>query len=201
MEQNISGSIVEPFWADLPHCNIHNCMTPDVLHQLHQGTFKHILSWCQTLVSKKELDARIRVLLPCYGVRHFNNGLSNLSQVSGPERKHIERILLVCLVDIVPKDIIIAVRSILDFIYLAQYSSHDEITLGYLREALALWDRHKNAFIELGVRDHLNIPKFHSIYHYLESIERLGTTDNYNTEMFERLHIDMAKEGWRASNH
>jgi hypothetical protein len=27
-----------------------------------------------------------------------------------------------------------------------------------------------------------------------------GATDNYNTEMFERLHIDFAKEGWRASN-
>ncbi|KAI0055814.1 hypothetical protein BV25DRAFT_1815092, partial [Artomyces pyxidatus] len=27
-----------------------------------------------------------------------------------------------------------------------------------------------------------------------------GTTDNYNTEMFERFHIDFAKEGWRASN-
>ena len=26
------------------------------------------------------------------------------------------------------------------------------------------------------------------------------TTDNYNTEMFERLHIDFAKEGWHASN-
>jgi hypothetical protein len=28
-----------------------------------------------------------------------------------------------------------------------------------------------------------------------------GATDNYNTEMFERLHIDFAKAGWRASNH
>ncbi|KAF9458322.1 hypothetical protein BDZ94DRAFT_1333498 [Collybia nuda] len=27
-----------------------------------------------------------------------------------------------------------------------------------------------------------------------------GTTDNYNSETFERLHIDFAKEGWRASN-
>ncbi|KAI0713002.1 hypothetical protein C8Q72DRAFT_790339, partial [Fomitopsis betulina] len=25
--------------------------------------------------------------------------------------------------------------------------------------------------------------------------------DNYNTEMFERLHIDCAKKAWRASNH
>ena len=28
-----------------------------------------------------------------------------------------------------------------------------------------------------------------------------GTTDNYNTEMFERLHIDFAKDAWRATNH
>ncbi|KAH9833134.1 uncharacterized protein C8Q71DRAFT_713152 [Rhodofomes roseus] len=26
-------------------------------------------------------------------------------------------------------------------------------------------------------------------------------TDNYNTEMFERLHIDLAKDAWRATNH
>ncbi|KAF8834745.1 hypothetical protein BDN67DRAFT_914326 [Paxillus ammoniavirescens] len=36
--------------------------------------------------------------------------------------------------------------------------------------------------------------------HYAECIQFFGTTDNYNTEMFERLHIDYAKEGWRASN-
>ncbi|THU75342.1 hypothetical protein K435DRAFT_707335 [Dendrothele bispora CBS 962.96] len=28
----------------------------------------------------------------------------------------------------------------------------------------------------------------------------LGTTDNFNTETFERLHIDFAKAGWHASN-
>lgn len=36
--------------------------------------------------------------------------------------------------------------------------------------------------------------------HYVECIKNFGTTDNYNTEMFEHFHIDMAKEGWRASN-
>ncbi|KAG2029433.1 hypothetical protein BDR03DRAFT_1018390 [Suillus americanus] len=36
--------------------------------------------------------------------------------------------------------------------------------------------------------------------HYAQAIQDFGTTDNYNTEMFERFHIDCAKEGWRASN-
>ncbi|PPQ73776.1 hypothetical protein CVT26_011510, partial [Gymnopilus dilepis] len=41
----------------------------------------------------------------------------------------------------------------------------------------------------------------HSLHHYIESIKLFGTTDNYNTEFFERLHIDFTKLGWRASNH
>src|SRR5882757_4169708 len=52
----------------------------------------------------------------------------------------------------------------------------------------------------LGLRTHLNLPKFHAMVHYTQSICTFSTTDNYNTEMFERFHIDFAKEGWRASN-
>jgi hypothetical protein len=36
--------------------------------------------------------------------------------------------------------------------------------------------------------------------HYVEAIRSRGTADGYNTEASERLHIDYAKEGYRASN-
>ncbi|KIY48748.1 hypothetical protein FISHEDRAFT_42720 [Fistulina hepatica ATCC 64428] len=152
-------------------------------------------------MSSKELDTRISKLPPCYGVRHFKNGISHLSQVSGPERKQIAHVLVACLVGKVPKRALIAIRSLLDFTYLSQYASHDEVTLGYLEDVLNVYYEHMDAFIAYGCRKHLNIPKFHSLHHYLDSIPRMGTTDNYNTEMFERLHIDFAKKGWRASNH
>lgn len=67
-------------------------------------------------------------------------------------------------------------------------------------DALKTWHENKDVFIQTGVRDDLNIPKFHSLQHYVEAIRFLGTTDNYNTEMFERFHIDFAKKGYRASN-
>ncbi|KAG1777871.1 hypothetical protein EV702DRAFT_1179144 [Suillus placidus] len=38
------------------------------------------------------------------------------------------------------------------------------------------------------------------MHHYAECIQNFGTTNNYNTEMFECFHIDYAKEGWRATN-
>ena len=201
MNLGVSGSLHRPFWQDFPFTDVNKSMTPDVLHQLHQGVLKHLISWCQRAMSQTELDRRIRSLPPSYGVRHFKNGISALSQISGSERKNMAKILLGCLRGALPKKGLLAVKSILDFIYLAQYSTHDNTTLQYMEDALSIWEENQGFFVEdTGIRNNLNIPKFHSLLHYIESIRLFGTTDNYNSEMFERLHIDFAKQGWRASN-
>ncbi|KAE9386873.1 hypothetical protein BT96DRAFT_960497 [Gymnopus androsaceus JB14] len=202
MDEEVSGYTYHLFWDELPFCDIHFAITPDVLHQLYQGVLKHLITWCQQILSKEELDCRIRCLPPCYGVHHFKNGISTLSQISGVERKNMGHILLACLVgcDTMPKRALTAVRAILDFIYLSQYTIHDDDTLSYMDDALKIWHKYKDSFIQTGVHKDLNIPKFHSLQHYVEAIRFLGATDNYNTEMFERLHINFAKKGWRASN-
>ncbi|KAJ6609589.1 hypothetical protein B0H10DRAFT_2166296 [Mycena sp. CBHHK59/15] len=41
----------------------------------------------------------------------------------------------------------------------------------------------------------------HFLRHYKLSITWFGTTDNFNTEYTERLHIDFAKDAYRATNH
>ncbi|KJA22065.1 hypothetical protein HYPSUDRAFT_1085538, partial [Hypholoma sublateritium FD-334 SS-4] len=200
MSFDVAGSVYRPFWEGFPLVDIHQTITPDVLHQLYQGVFKHLVSWCQRLLKKGELDQRIRSLPPGYGLRHFKNGFSALSQVSGPERKNMAKIILGCLVGSIPPDASQAIAALLDFIYIAQYPTHDTTTLGYLSDTLDRFHENRDYFITVGVREHFNIPKFHSLLHYIDSIKEFGTTDNYNTEMFERLHIDFAKNGWRATN-
>ncbi|KAJ8507713.1 hypothetical protein ONZ45_g9944 [Pleurotus djamor] len=189
-----------PFWHDFYLADIHQSTTPDVLHQLYQGVFKHVLEWCQAMMNKKCLDQRIRTLPPAFGVRHFNNGISALSQITGPERKDIARILLACLVGDFPQDALRSVKALLDFIYLAQYRSHDDETLKLLSNSLKDFHKYKAIFKALGCREDFNIPKLYSLSHYVASIKLFGTTDNYNTETFEHLHIEFAKKGWRASN-
>ena len=154
------------------------------------------------MMTKEELDRRLHLLPPAYGVRYFKNGISALSQISGQERKDMAKILLGCLVNAkIPSGVLRAAKAILDFIYIAQYPSHDDTTLGYMEDALKAFHQDQDIFIKTGVQEDFNIPKLHSLLHYIDSIKDFGTTDNYNTEMFERLHIDFAKEGWRASNH
>jgi hypothetical protein len=200
MAQDVSGGVYVPFWSGFPHTDIHRIITPDVLHQLYQGVFKHIVNWCKQAMSPEELDRRIRALPQMHGVRHFKNGISALSQISGTERKNMAKILLACVADGIPARGVRAVNALLDFIYLAQYKTHDDITLGYMQDALDRFHADRDYFIQVEIREDFNIPKFHSLIHYIESIKAFGTTDNYNTEMFERLHIDFAKHGWAASN-
>ncbi|KAH8094594.1 hypothetical protein DFH11DRAFT_1555464 [Phellopilus nigrolimitatus] len=199
-EHGLNGHVFNPFWANLPYTNIHISITPDVLHQLHGGVFKHILEWCQLALGKKELDQRIKSLPPAHGIRQFPKGFSTLINVSGPERKQMMKILLGAIANAVPKDVVIATRAILDFTYIAQYPSHSEETLQYLEDALQLFHDHKLIFVELGIRNNFEIPKLSGLPHYKSSIESFGATDNYNTEQFERLHIDFAKQAFRASN-
>jgi hypothetical protein len=200
MNDDVAGGI-EPFWKDFPLTDIHRCITPDILHQCYQGVFKHLLKWVQEIVGENELDQRFQVLPPTCGVRHFKKGIADFSQVTGTEHKHIARILLASLTGKVDPKGIIACKALLNFIHLAQYALHDEDTLGYMDSELNLWHKNKGFFVKQQVaKDKINIPKFHSLVHYVDSIKWLGTTDNYNTEAFERLHIDMAKEAWDATN-
>ena len=119
MSHDVAGSVFKPFWDGFPLADIHRAITPDVLHQLYQGVFKHLIDWCQKILRPEELDARIRCLPPGYGLRQFKNGLSALSQISGSERKHMAKILLGCLIGSVPTMGVIAITGLLDFIYIA----------------------------------------------------------------------------------
>jgi hypothetical protein len=92
------------------------------------------------------------------------------------------------------------VRAILDFVHLAQYPLHSGETIAQMEEARQRFHDDKQIFVDLGVRDDFNLPKLHSWRHYAFAIEWLGTTDNYNTEYTERLHIDLAKEAFRSTN-
>jgi hypothetical protein len=199
--------IVRPFWQKLPYADIYLSITPDILHQLYQGVMKHMVSWVTAAFGKEEIDARCRCLPPNHNIHNFSKGITSLSHLTGKEHANMCRILLGLVVDLKlpgnrsPLPLIRAVRALLDFLYLAQYPLHTSETLRLLRKSLKLFDENKHIFVDLGIRNDFNIPKLHSLVHYVDAIKLFGTTDNYNTEYTERLHIDLAKDAYRATNH
>ncbi|KAJ7847290.1 hypothetical protein B0H13DRAFT_2406447 [Mycena leptocephala] len=198
--------VVHPFWQDLPYTNIFLSITSDVLHQLYQGIIKHLIEWLKEACGEAELDACCRRLPPNHNIRLFMKGISNLNRVTGQEHDQISRFLLGIIIDVkLPGglssvQLVQAVQGILDFMYLAQYPMHTTVTLERLEDARMRFHRNKAIFVELGIREDFNLPKLHSCEHYVPNIKLFSTSNNYNTEYTEQLHIDLAKDAYRSTN-
>jgi hypothetical protein len=199
--------IFHPFWETFPLADIFVSITPDILHQMLQGMVKHLIRWLIGIFGPTAIDARCKAIPPNHNIMLFTKGIASLSRVSGQEHKKMCSILLGLIINLpVPggwdsSRIVRAVRALLDFLFIAQFQSHTSQTIYHLQQSLSTFHENKAVFSDIGVRQHFNLPKLHSLLHYAASIRLFGTTDNYNTEQSERLHIDLAKDAYRATNH
>ncbi|KAI9453576.1 hypothetical protein F5148DRAFT_1277442 [Russula earlei] len=120
----------------------------------------------------KHLDECFEALLVYSGLKHFKHSVSNVSKWTGCEYHNMSWSLLGVISGGMDPQV-----------------------------ALEVFHSHKHVLIDLGVCEHFNIPKVHSMQHYVAGIKCLGSADGFNMESSEHLHIDYAKCAFKASNH
>ncbi|KAF9470583.1 hypothetical protein BDN70DRAFT_909500 [Pholiota conissans] len=188
--------LVNPFWRDLPHCNIFSCFTSDILHQLHKGIFKdHCTAWATSAAKggKKEVDQQFQSMSLHPNLHYFKCSISMTSQWTGREHKEMEKVFLSVLAGATDPRVILAMRGVLDFLYYVHFETHTDKSLAHLEAAWRRFHDNKDIFETLEIHSHFNISKIHNIQHYPNLICSHGTADGFNTEGSERLHIDYAK--------
>jgi hypothetical protein len=210
-EYGLVGDIV-PFTNDFPRADIHELLTPDLLHQVIKGTFKdHLVTWVQDYLvathgatrSKEimdDIDHRIAVIAPFAGLRRFPKG-RGFKQWTGDDSKALMKVYLPAIEGHVPREIVRTFRAFLEFCYIARSNVHDTTTLKAMAEALEQFHEHRKIFQECGVRpDGFSLPRQHSLVHYESSIRAFGAPNGICSSITESKHIKAVKEPWRRSN-
>ncbi|TBU40371.1 hypothetical protein BD309DRAFT_993112 [Dichomitus squalens] len=204
---------VKLFTYYFPRADIHDLLSPDILHQLVKGTFKdHVVSWVEdyiklTAESEREasrilddIDRRLAAVPPFPGLRRFPQG-RNFKQWTGNDSKALMKIYLPAIAGYVPDQMVQCIAALLDFAYLARRSSHTGATLGAMNDILGHFHNLRTIFEEVGVRpEGFSLPRQHSLVHYVRSIKLFGSPNGLCSSITESKHIDAVKRPWRASN-
>ena len=101
----------------------------------------------------------------------------------------------------VPQEMVQALRAFLEFCYIARRDIHDTNSLRELEDALERYHTYRQIFQECGLRtDGFNLPRQHSLLHYLQLIRAFGAPNGLCSSITESKHIKAVKEPWRRSS-
>ncbi|KAI0685977.1 hypothetical protein C8T65DRAFT_517206, partial [Cerioporus squamosus] len=205
---------VKPFTEYFPRADIHQLLSPDLLHQVIKGVFKdHLVTWVidyikATADSEREanriiddIDRRIAAVPPFPGLRRFPEG-RNFKQWTGNDSKALMKVFLPAIVGYVPDEMVQCIAVFLDFCYLARRPSHDSHSIAVMRELLDRFEALRPVFEVDKVRldDGFALPRQHSIFHYPRGIQLFGSPNGLCSSITESKHITAVKQPWRESN-
>ncbi|KAI0629622.1 hypothetical protein C8Q77DRAFT_1220285 [Trametes polyzona] len=202
-EYGIVGDLL-PFTVGFPRADIHEMLSPDLLHQVIKGTFKdHLVTWVEdylvithgkagAAIIMADIDRRIAAVPSFPGLRRFPEG-RGFKQWTGDDSKALMKVYIPAIVGYVPDRMVQALSAFLEFCYLVRRDVITTETLLQIEDALERFHRDRVIFEEVGVRiDGISLPRQHSLMHYPRLIQQFGAPMS--------KHIKAVKEPYRRSN-
>ncbi|KAI8136580.1 hypothetical protein BJV82DRAFT_676018 [Fennellomyces sp. T-0311] len=200
-----SINIVENAFWTIPNFDIYDAMIVDDLHQLG-GIYQYLLHVLEDILvqqrKQKEVERRVLQLPKFRGLRQFTTGylLSRLKNPTFTELKDHMSILLACIHDLVPMQVVLCIRHFIDFFYQATAREHTTSTLRSMNESLDSF-RYYSPILQAMTGRKLNFPKNHMIQKYAADIRSRGIIAGYSTNHSEHQHRDDAKRPARRTNY
>ncbi|KAG0701704.1 hypothetical protein DFH29DRAFT_982632 [Suillus ampliporus] len=202
-QYGIDDDIV-PFTNDFPRADIHEMLSPDLLHQVIKGCFKdHLVTWtCEYLTETygearanemfDDIDRQIAAAPLFPGLHRFPHGC-HFKQWTGDDSKALMKVYIPAIVDYVPAELVQCMSAFLDFCYLVRRSELSEETLRDIKLALQRFHETREIFRDSGVRPKgCSLPQQHSLVHYLRLIQEFGAPNGLCSSITESRHITAA---------
>ncbi|KAI5982061.1 hypothetical protein EDD15DRAFT_2378525 [Pisolithus albus] len=204
------NGVSHPFWRDWPLAEPSEFLTPESLHEWHRQFWDHNVRWCKHALGATELDFRFSIIPRITGIAHFPNGITKLKQVGGRAQRDIQRYIVVVIAGAADADVVIAIRTLMEFRYYSQATTITSITRDKIRASLQEFHDHKDAIIQNGHRHgektkqvlrHWHIPKLELMQSVSPSIERVGSILQWSADTTEHAHIEVIKDPASTTNN
>ena len=148
-EYRLNG-VSRPFYRNWAFSDPSQFFNPEVLHHWHKFVWDHDIKWSINIVGAAELDFRFSVLQPSVGYRHFGEGVSHLTKVTGRTQRDVQRYLIAVIAGAAPSSVVLAMCSLMDFRYLAQSPQLDGSDCATLLASLQRFHDNKASIINAG---------------------------------------------------
>lgn len=99
-----------------------------------------------------------------------------------------------------PSAIVQSIAVFMDACYIARRNAISAPALQRMKECVEKFHHVRTAFITLGVRASISLPRQHALFHYWPSIQLFGSPNGLCSSITESKHIKAVKEPWRRSN-
>ncbi|KAF8547631.1 hypothetical protein OG21DRAFT_1527027 [Imleria badia] len=195
------NSIIEPFWLDWALSAPCDFLTPEALHHFHCFFWDHNAKWCIQAVGASKLDFRFTLIQTLVGYCSFDKGISKLKQVTGRDHCAIQRYIIGTMAGSVPRRVLIALRALLDFCYLAQALVFTTESIDRVAAALQEFHDNKDAIVHHGLHNNWEIPKLELLQSVVPSISHSGAVMQWTADVTEHTHVEEIKMPARAGNN
>ncbi|KAF8905959.1 hypothetical protein CPB84DRAFT_1813943 [Gymnopilus junonius] len=198
-EFGIRSDIV-PFTHSFPRADIHELLSPDLLHQLIKGTFKdHLVDWVGEYLTHQhgqaaaleimdDIDRRVSAVPPYPGLRRFPDG-RDFTQWTGDDSKALMKVYLAAIAGYLPSAIVQSIAIFMDACYIARRNAISAPALQHLKECVETFHQVRTVFIALGIRASISLPRQHALFHYWPSIQLFGSPNGLCSSITESKHI------------
>ncbi|KAF8875365.1 hypothetical protein BD779DRAFT_1613432 [Infundibulicybe gibba] len=176
---------IMPFTYGFPRADIHELVTPDLLHQVIKGTFKTI-----SIMAAPSFP----------GLWRFPEG-RGFKQWTGDDSKALMKVYLPAISGHIPLQMVRTVSSFVEFCYLVRRSIIDGSTLAAIDLAVADFHREQSIFEQKGICPNgFSLPRQHLLPHYRHLTQEFGAPNGLCSSITESKHIKAVKEPWRRSS-
>ncbi|KAF8954136.1 hypothetical protein BDZ97DRAFT_1928684 [Flammula alnicola] len=200
-DYGIVGELL-PFTTAFPRADIHELLSPNLLHQIIKGTFKdHLVDWVGQWITQTypkaeaerilaDIDRRIAVVPSFQAFGTFTRDEDSNS---------LMKVYLPAISGHVPEEMVKAVAALIEFCYLVRQSIINEDTLVEIDAALTRFHQHREVFREVQP-DSFSLPRQHSLIHYRFMITQFSVPNGLCSSITESKHIKAVKKPYRRSS-